>query len=267
MNTWTQASINYANQLDYLDQLYRVYPILPNLRRELDPSFQHNVQSALEARDNRLLIEILLQSEIFPIKDSYIAYLRRDRASIERNPQTVNRLAGALYEMGYDAIIEKCTEPKETNRQIGPMFKNWIDRHALGVPVYKTAPEFLRNPLENAVFNASDEEMKNFAREYLGYTRDKGLDLLARFNGKYIIGEAKFLTDFGGHQNAQFDDAVSTITSPFYSNSLEAEVISIGILDGVLYIRGNHKMYRYMESHEELTILSSLLLREFLYSV
>lgn len=30
-------------------------------------------------------------------------------------------------------------------------------------------------------------------------------------NGKYVIGEAKFLTDFGGHQNAQFNDAISMI--------------------------------------------------------
>ncbi|GAA8500880.1 hypothetical protein HpDR57_06110 [Helicobacter pylori] len=37
---------------------------------------------------------------------------------------------------------------------------------------------------------------------------------MARFNKKYIIGEAKFLTDFGGHQNAQFNDAISTIEAP-----------------------------------------------------
>ena len=36
---------------------------------------------------------------------------------------------------------------------------------------------------------------------------DKGLDFIARFNGKYVIGEfPKFLTDFGGHQNAQFNE-------------------------------------------------------------
>ncbi|MDR1126974.1 MAG: hypothetical protein LBL06_02475 [Treponema sp.] len=36
---------------------------------------------------------------------------------------------------------------------------------------------------------------------------------IGRFNKKYVIGEAKFLTDFGGHQNAQFADAISTITN------------------------------------------------------
>ena len=38
--------------------------------------------------------------------------------------------------------------------------------------------------------------MKLFAEKSLGYNRNKGLDFLARINGKYVIGEAKFLTDF-----------------------------------------------------------------------
>lgn len=267
MNIWTEMSIEFANQKNYLDELYKVYPISPNLRRELAPNLQSSIDIAFQNRDNELLIKNLLQLELFPIKDSYVAYLRRDPSSIKRNPQTVNRIAGTIYEMGYDIVIEKCTEPKETNRQIGPMFKYWLNKGTLGVPVYKSISDFLRDPNENAVLNVSDAEMAHFAVKYFGYNRDKGLDFLARFNNKYIVGEAKFLTDFGGHQNAQFDDAVSTITSNFYSKLLNAEVIPIAIMDGVLYIKGNHKLYRYLENHEEQIIISSLLLREFLYSL
>ncbi|MBR0518373.1 hypothetical protein IJJ97_01125 [bacterium] len=42
---------------------------------------------------------MLLDQEVFPIKDSYIAYLKRDRTAIERNPKTVNRITSILYEM------------------------------------------------------------------------------------------------------------------------------------------------------------------------
>lgn len=42
--------------------------------------------------------------------------------------------------------------------------------------------------------------MMNFAKEHLGYNYNKGLDFVARFNKQFVIGEAKFLTDFGGHQ-------------------------------------------------------------------
>jgi hypothetical protein len=85
--------------------------------------------------------------------------------------------------------------------------------------------------------------------------------MVARFNGKYIIAEAKFLTDFGGHQNAQFADALSTLRA-------ECSAIKIGILDGVLYIEGRNKMYSYLTDHkEQYNIMSALVLREFLYQV
>lgn len=81
-------------------------------------------------------------------------------------------------------------------------------------------------------------------------------------HNKYIIGEAKFLTDFGGHQNAQFEDAKNLLKDK------TANAIKIGILDGVLYIKSNNKMFKYLTDHDEkYTIISSLLLREFLYQV
>jgi hypothetical protein len=102
----------------------------------------------------------------------------------------------------------------------------------------------------------------NFARIHLNYHHTKGLDFIARFNKKYVIGEAKFLTDFGGHQNAQFNDAIGTIKVE------GVNAIAIAILDGVLYIKGKNKMYRDMETlYADYTILSSLVLREFLYQI
>ena len=65
----------------------------------------------------------------------------------------------------------------------------------------------------------------------LNYGEDKGLDLVGRFNGKYVIGEAKFLTDFGGHQNAQFNDAIKVLEDK------NVNAVKIGILDGVLVHR------------------------------
>lgn len=36
MNYYTQLSIELANQRDYLDQLFRVYPLSPDFIREID---------------------------------------------------------------------------------------------------------------------------------------------------------------------------------------------------------------------------------------
>lgn len=266
MNYWTELSVNYANQRDYLDALFRVYPMSPNIRRTIHTEKWNLIEHAFNEQSNELLIRELLSLDLFPIKDSYVAYLKRDRSSVARNPQTINRLAGTLYQMGIGEIYNKCTEPKETNRQIGPLFKRWIASGTLGAPVYNDVTSFLSNN-QNGILNLSDAEMETFAKDYLGYNHEKGLDFVARFNGKYIIGEAKFLTDFGGHQDAQFADAISTITSTLLPNRLNVEVIKIAICDGVLYIRGNSKMHRHLVNHEDEIIVSSLLLREFLYSV
>lgn len=266
MNYWTKISSEFATQRNYLDELYKVYPISPNLRREIDKNKENNIKLAFDKRNNLELIKELLTLELFPIKDSYIAFLKRDSSAIYRNPETINRLAGNLYQMGFEEIIEKCTQPKETNRQIGPMFKQWIDKGTLGAKVIKSPEEFL-NYKSNCIFNSSDMEMEKFAHKYLGYNREKGIDFIAKFNNKYIFAEAKFLTDFGGHQNAQFDDAVSTMKAPIKNKLISNEVIPIAILDGVLYIKGNNKMFRYLNEHSEQLIMSSLVLREYLYSI
>lgn len=258
MNYWTKLSIEYANQRSYLDDLFQVYPTIPEGIREIDEKAWGKIEKAFKKKDNQTLIQGLLKLNLFPIKDSYIAYLKRDPSSIERNPKTVNRVCGRLYEMGLRKIFERCSEPKETNRQIGPFFKRWLNRKSLGIlPI--GIDEFIDSK-EDAILSGSDRELMNFARKRLNYKREKGLDFVARFNNKYVIGEAKFLTDFGGHQNAQFNDAISTVKTK------NVKATSIAVLDGVLYISGNNKMYRDLKTkYSDLNIMSSLVLREFLY--
>lgn len=266
MNIWTEKSIELANQRNYLDLLFRIYPMSVNLRRELKEEDIRDIKHYFENRDSKNLLNVLLIQEIFPIKDSYVAYLKRDKSAIDRNPNTVNRITGMLYELGLDEIFDKTTIPKETNRQIGPMFKNWIDTGALGCKVTTSTEEFI-NSTENIVFNGSDASMKNFANEFLGYDRNKGLDFMAKFNNTYILGEAKFLTDFGGHQNAQFADAVATMKEPLRDTKYNVKVISI--LDWVLYIKTKNKMYSSIcnDFSNDEVIVSAVLLRDYLYSI
>lgn len=260
MNYWTKLSIEYANQRNYLDDLFRVYPTIPDGIRDIDENTWKEIEEYYRRQESLNLIRTLLKLDLFPIKDSYVAYLRRDPSSIERNPATIDRLCGRIYELGLDRLFTECTRPKETNRQIGPLFRRWLNRGVLGIkPV--GIEEFLSSD-GNAVLDAGDAEMMSFAREHLNYKHTKGLDFVGRFNGKYVIGEAKFLTDFGGHQNAQFNDAISTVSV----KNVKAETVAI--LDGVLYIKGKHKMYREITGkYRKYNIMSSLVLREFLYQV
>ncbi|MDI6736998.1 MAG: restriction endonuclease [Nanoarchaeota archaeon] len=260
MNHWMDLSIQFANQKNYLDELFKIYPTIPEDIREVDSQKWKAIEKAFNNKNKVELLNLLLSMDLFPIKDSYIAYLKRDTSAIGRNPNTVDRIYGRLQELGLKEIYEKCTEPKETNRQIGPLFKRWILKGTLGAPVL--GMEDFTSIKGNAILSASDKEMMNFAKEYLGYTRNKGLDFVARFNGKYVLSEAKFLTDFGGHQNAQFEDAISTL------KTTGVKAVIIAILDGVLYIKGNNKMYKSITTtYKDNNIMSALALREFLYSL
>ena len=259
MNKWTQLSMEYANQRSYLDDLFCVYPTIPDGIRDINNASWKKVEIAFENKDNIKLLKALLAFELFPLKDSYVAYFKRDPKAIDRNPRTVNRLCGRLYELGLDVIYKECSKPKETNRQIGPMFKQWLDKKTLGITTCDLNT-FTSNK-DDAILQASDAKMMDYATKELGYNHAKGLDFIARFNGQYVVGEAKFLTDFGGHQNAQFNDALSTLNA-------KVNAIPIAILDGVLYIPGNHKMYKTITNeYANSNIMSALVLREFLYSL
>lgn len=264
MNYWTELSIEYANQKSYLDDLFRIYPTIPNGIRNIDKSIWEDIKASFNSQDNIELIKNLLKLDLFPIKDSYVAYLRKDKTAIERNPETINRLSGRIYDMGLDKVFEKCSEPKETNRQIGPMFKAWVKKGSLGVPILDI-DNFLESK-SNCILSGSDKELVEYATDYCGYeyygATEKGLDFVGKFNGKNVIGEAKFLTDYGGHQNAQFNDALNVLKS-----KANEDVVKIAIMDGVLYISNNKsKMYRTILERDD-NIMSTLVLNEFLYSI
>lgn len=260
MNYWTQLSIEYANQRNYLDDLFQVYPTIPEGIREIDNSLWNKVEKAYQEKDNLELLRNLLKLNLFPIKDSYVAYLRRDKSALERNPATVDRLCGRLYEMGLDNIWSRSSEPKETNRQIGPLFRRWLNRKSLGIQPVQLDDFFKTKG--NAILDGGDVETLAFAKQYLNYNRNKGLDFVGRFNDKFVIGEVKFLTDFGGHQNAQLNDAIATLQLE------DVNAIIIAILDGVIFIKGNNKMYKALTTElSDYNIVSALVLREFLYQV
>ena len=273
MNIWTQRSIELANQRDYLDQLFKVYPLSANEKRDLDKNVVDQLKIALEKKDSNKLINLLLdqvkgkdgESHPFPIKYSYVSYLKNDRSAIDRNPKTIERIASYLYEMGLDGILDKTSAPKETNRQMGPLFKNYIDQKSLGLEVFKDERSFM-NYDGDAIYNCSDTQGEKFAKAYLGYNRDKGLDFIAKVNETFIIGETKFLTDFGGHQDAQLNDAIDTLNTKLRPTSFHVK--RIAIVDGVCYIKSNNKMYKQItEYSDDTVIISAVLLREFLGSL
>lgn len=240
-----------------MDKLMDVYPMNPESTRNLNPVLWSQVEKYFGEQNFEKLIDTLLEFELFPIKDSYVAFLKKDRNALKRNIATTNRIGSSLMKMGLSKIKEKCSEPKETNRQIGPMFKNWVNRGSLGLEITQDA-KFFSKSSKNLILNLSDVGLTNFANSELDYQAEKGLDLIAKVNGQYVVGEAKFLTDFGGHQNAQFNDAMNLVSNSY------VKAVKVAIIDGVPYISRQEKMCKAVRKNVNYNIMSVLVLKEFL---
>lgn len=282
MNFWTKKSFELYNNPNYLDRLHTIYPMLDNEIREVDSSVRKKLQVYYTERNNHELFKLLLEQDKFPVEDSYKAFFGRVKKTeldtiINNNPETINRICERIYKDGYEKMIERITEPKETNRQIGPMFSNWL--RTAYVPY--TNPQLFFNSKEKiAVYSASDASLVQFATSYLGCelpvgtdSKEKGLDLVTKVNLNdktfFIIGEAKFLTDFGGHQNAQLNDALNLILFDNFKHKNNINVIRIAILDGVCWINtSNDKMVNRLRLlPDDKIALSALLLDDFFDSL
>lgn len=257
MNQWIKQSIEIANSPGYLDALYGVYPMDVGNTRTIPKETLKRIEVAVKRGKKLELVKILLNElDLFPIKDSYVAFLRRYPEAIEMNPETVDRLGGRLLEMGYKEIVKASTQPKETNRQIGPLFRRWLE--TIGYPLVGEE-EFLKHK-GPALLGGSDKYLMDFSNRELGTKLRKGLDFLLRVDDTFIAGEAKFLTDFGGHQNAQFNDAMSLV------HHRPGKVIKVAVLDGVVWIKGKNKMHSAIKA-EKGVALSALLLNDFVRSI
>jgi hypothetical protein len=255
MNTWIEKSFGLASEDGYLDKLLAVYPMALNPTRPLDPADVLAIKKALELSDYRTLIKVLLKLEHFPIKDSYVAFLRRHPAAIDKNPITISRLGERVASLGLAKVVSLAAEPKETNTQLGPLFGRWL--RTLGYSETRDEGEFLSSR-DITVMQGSDNQLKEFINEQFGTHLEKGLDLVIKVKDTVVIGEAKFLTDYGGHQNAQFNDALNLLRHPRIDS-----VVCIAILDGVLWLPNNQKMNRIIRG-ETGDALSALLLPKYI---
>lgn len=113
MNYFTQQSIDLANQRNYLDQLFSVYPLSPDSIREIDPKVWSRIELHYMQNNNKELFKALLELDLFPIKDGYVPYFRRDKGAIDRNPQTVNRICGRVRKLGWRTCMRNVPNPKK----------------------------------------------------------------------------------------------------------------------------------------------------------
>lgn len=253
MNKWIKKSIEIANAHRYLDKLSKIYVMNVNPERPLDSDIEKSIRKAFKNRDTENLIKLLLDAEIFPVKDSYIGFIRAKKDALEQNPETVERIGERLYGLGLDRLVQEATRPKETNRQLGSAFRSWLP--SLGHQILEE-DEFTE--AKGVAFLAgSDKALKDYAAKHLGCRLTKGIDVLFKKANTYVIGEAKFLTTPGGEQDRGFDDASKFIKSK------SGKAKRIALIDGYIWLKRNKGLYNKIIK-SNLDIFSALLLKEFI---
>ena len=89
---------------------------------------------------------------------------------------------------------------------------------------------------------------------------EKTRDFVAKiYNKKYIIGTAKFITEFGGSQDNQFKEAVSLVKE----TKCPSNVLRVAIIDGVAWLSGEMKLTLERLKEDEFCF-TALLLEEFI---
>ncbi len=190
-----------------------------------------------------------------------------------------------LKERGLNKIYEGIEEPKEANRRMSNLFSQWLKQKFPNQ--FRDKEGLLKESKPGIYFlKGSDSELLDFAQRVLGYSGDKRPDLIGKIVAKndnqiYIVGEAKFLTDYGGHQNDQLNDALDLLKVNFDVSKLQKEIITaaeinpspivdivpVAVLDGVVWIKGmgrDPKMLRkVLELPDNKIALSALLLEDF----
>jgi hypothetical protein len=249
MNKWIKKSIKLTNSRGYLDRLYSIYPILNNSERPLDREVKKKIRRALAMRSNKPLIAALLVADVFPIKHSYVAFLRAKPDAINLNPKIIARIGRIVRKMSVRRIFKEMERPIESNRQMGPMFRKWLRHQG-----YRFVDEdvFLKPARSAAFLNGSDTALKNFCNKRLSARLKKGPDLVFKIKRKYFIGEAKFVTAFGGHQGGQISDAMKLL------HRRAGKATRIAIYDGVIWL--NEGLF----VREDRVAISALLFKKFI---
>ena len=278
----TQKSLELFSGHEYLDKLHEIYSISENLPRVMVEEDEKKMKTLFESGSDDEFFRFLISLPKFPINDSYVAAFSKAGKKememvIKNNSKTIARICKRVKKLGFEKTKSKCLAPIEPSRQMGNKFSAWLKKEFSHT---NDANKFLNSTEKCIVFDGGDKAMNKFALEHIydklprGEGEEaKGIDLLIRLlinnTPIYVLGEAKFLTDSGGTQNNQFNDAITFLTSSNFKLKRNVKVRRCAVIDGVCWMNWkNTKMQKKIsELDNSQPAFSALFLREFLESI
>ena len=177
-------------------------------------------------------------------------------------------------DMGINKIIEGVERPTDINRIMGQMFRKWIRERLAKQGGFRLVPlsQFKTySEREITILDISRDQMvtdfikDEYGKEVAKEFGEKGRDLLANVQGKYVVVEARFLSTPGGSQSRDLDEALSFVRRINNKIALP-NLIAAAALDGIMWFYNP-----YLNKLKALNLneyaLSALLLEDFLKSL
>ena len=290
-NHWAAKSFELMLNTAYLDDLRKnIYSVFDNPLRPLSTEEKKTFRKLYKGSDDVKLFRFLLAQKRRPINDSYFASFSSAGSNtkgnskgkldklVQNNPSTIGEICARVRKLSAEDCIKKMAAPKDPSRQMGQKFSQWLKKK---YHCEKDEDDFLKSKKGIVVFDApSDDAINNFVKEYLcdkiprkdETGEEKGIDFLLKYRkgGKdiFFCGESKFLTDNGGTQNNQYNDAITFITSKNWKPKPEKKVVRCAVIDGVCWM--NWKNNKMKKGIDKLTssqyAFSALLLDDFIKS-
>jgi len=243
---------------------------LPNdLKKEINKSFMN--------KKDKDLVETILsarkKSYPFPIEHPYASLLgglpnKTKKVLLDKNPKLISTIAKILFAMGFSDVIKGMERPPDINRQMGPVFKQWLKKHFSNKNEYCFTTDLLNQPKGKvAFFDGGDKAIDSYVRTVLkvGFPElSLRRDVLVNVDGLIIVGEARFLSTSGGSQTRDIGNTLEFVRTINMSNI--QNLLAIAIIYGIVWFDTSYRKLIGGE-HDSVPVMSALLLEDYIKEV
>lgn len=218
--------------MSYFSELYKIYP--PNkLSNNTNSKFnKEKIVAVLEKEQFDLFefYDILQEMNLSYncsgferiILNSYIGGENIDD-NIKHN---ISSIVLERYNLDKDKFLYSLIKDSESSKNLGSAFSNFVKN----TKYYKDLSMDLISDDSIWITTANDNKLKDFVLENYNIKIDKGIDAIARTkSGKILIIEAKLITNSGGAQNLQLNNAIKV--GKISKDNIEG----IALVDGIIY--------------------------------
>ena len=273
-NKWVEKSLKLAWERDYLDQLMNIYPAIPSFREPLPNDLRKKIKESFKHKKNKDLVETILsarkQNYPFPIEHPYAALLgglpqKTKEVLLDKNPKVINIIAKILFLMGISDVIKGIERPPDINRQMGSLFKQWLKKNFSNKNEYSFNPDLLKSTKGKiAFFDGADIAIDSYVRQVLKIDIPQlsfRRDLLVKVNGIIIVGEARFLSTYGGSQTRDIENTLGFVRTVNTSDIKNFRAIAI--IDGIVWFNTSYKKL-IGGVPDSVPVMSALLIEDYL---